>query len=646
MGTLEKGKTIIMYKNGDDFFPPKPIVLNTYETRNWDTFLDKVTQHVRGPDAIQLIYDATTGKRVKTFDDLKDGQQYVAAKKERFKRIGYKAIVNPVAKQHAYKEPNFRLQRVVASGRAKKLAFGVRGLSITVTLNGDSNFKPVRILINRRVVPDFIHLFDEISKKFRSQMPIVATRLFDSNGHKINSMEELVDGGKYVAGPRGRFKPLPYYTDGHLSNTMPRKMKSKPSKPSPHKLPPVSNFSRSHTVNPQDLENKHVSSPIKNANPDTHPPQKKTPQKKKLTESERVQSYNIHVITGGELGHGTDANVFITLHGTKGNSQREALREDSDNFAVGGDDVFAIENPSVGELKSITIEHDDSGASSAWFLKMVSVRDTVAKKKIFFHFNDWLASDRGNMTCKVRLKASTSDTPSKEGGVMHMKDDFAAKEHEMGDIVEDSDETMNEDHNDEDNVPADTVDEDENLAPKITSTKYKKETKEINGALADVKQLQSFWKEMDFNGNNIVSLAEIDKFVGARFPKLNNKPALMRAYKQTTLKDGDKDAWVEKKEFPFLLRNLLYFNVLYDAFDDIDKDDDRRMDFDEFKQGMGVLNISMDDADAQGEFSAMDANDGGLVLFDEFAAWAAKHSCPVNDQVITSFTTANDRPED
>eukprot|EP00056_Hartaetosiga_gracilis_P010143 m.148755 g.148755 ORF g.148755 m.148755 type:complete len:656 (-) comp13263_c1_seq2:106-2073(-) len=655
MGTLQKGKTVLMYRNGDSFFPPKPIVLNVHETRNWDSFLDKVTNQVRCSDAIQIIYDANTGKRVRQFNEFEDGKSYVAAKK-RFKKRNYNSITDAVTKQKAYKRPHMHTRRVVASGRAKKLAFGVRGHSILVTLNGDVNFKPVRILINKRTIPDFVHLFDEITRKFRQQMPVIITRLYDTNGHKMKSLEELTDKGKYVASARGRFKPMPYFSGGVLTHTAPTNLKSKPSKNSPRKLQPM--HRRSQTLNPSDINTNVVrnsnNNRPQNTNASSDSPVKevkkipKTMQKKKkLEDNERVQSYNVNVITGDDQGNGTDANVFITLHGTKGNSSRVPLREDSDNFMIGGDDVFAIENPSVGQIESMTVEHDDSGASSAWFLKMVSVRDTVSKKKVFFHYNNWLASDRGNMTCKVRLKASDSPTPPKNT-LQHVVDDFASSKHEHADIVEDSDETMNENHNDdeEDNAHADTVDEEEGDIPSITTKKFKKETKTINAALNDVKELKSYWKQLDFNGNNIVSLAEIDKFVGERFPALNNKPALMRAYKQTTLKDGDKDAWVEKKEFPFLLRNLLYFNVLFDTFDDIDTDDDRRVDFKEFKQGMGVLNIELDDVDAQAEFAAMDANDGGVVLFDEFAAWAATRACPVNDNIVTTFTTADDRPID
>ncbi len=66
------------------------------------------------------------------------------------------------------------------------------------------------------------------------------------------------------------------------------------------------------------------------------------------------------------------------------------------------------------------------------------------------------------------------------------------------------------------------------------------------------------WQSVDFNGNGIVSLAEVDKMVVQKFPVLNNKPAVMRAFKKTTLQDGNGDDWVQRKEFVPLLRNILY----------------------------------------------------------------------------------------
>merc|ERR1719510_2125949 len=113
--------------------------------------------------------------------------------------------------------------------------------------------------------------------------------------------------------------------------------------------------------------------------------------------------------------------------------------------------------------------------------------------------------------------------------------------------------------------------------------------------LNDVASLKQLWKRLDFNGNNIVSLAEIDKLVvemvaGGNWPAwLNNKPALMRAYKKTILKDGDGDDWVEKKEFHALLLNIFWFNKLWKIFQMVDTGADRRIDLREFQAATSQL---------------------------------------------------------
>jgi len=148
----------------------------------------------------------------------------------------------------------------------------------------------------------------------------------------------------------------------------------------------------------------------------------------------------------------------------------------------------------------------------------------------------------------------------------------------------------------------------------------------IQKLIKDRKKLRSLWDRLDFNGNNIVSLAEIDKLVVEAYPLLNHKPALMRAYKKT-IKDGNKDDWVQKKEFKALLGNLFYFNKIYWIFDQVDGDD-RRLTFDEFKKCLTLCGSNMSTAQARQEFSRVDKNGGGIILFDEFCAYFASKSCP------------------
>jgi len=152
--------------------------------------------------------------------------------------------------------------------------------------------------------------------------------------------------------------------------------------------------------------------------------------------------------------------------------------------------------------------------------------------------------------------------------------------------------------------------------------------------LTSVSALKQLWKKLDYNGNNIVSLAEIDKMVvemvaGGNWPAwLNNKPALMRAYKKTILKDGDGDDWVEKKEFSALLLNIFWFNKLWVIFDAVDSGDDRRIDANEFIRGMSQLGLNMSQQEAHAEFAQIDRNHGGQVLFVEFCSYIRKRVTP------------------
>jgi Ca2+-binding EF-hand superfamily protein len=150
---------------------------------------------------------------------------------------------------------------------------------------------------------------------------------------------------------------------------------------------------------------------------------------------------------------------------------------------------------------------------------------------------------------------------------------------------------------------------------------------QIKKIMEDHKELHKLWKCMDYNGNNICSLAEIDKMVVEKYAVLNHKPALMRAYKRAIKEEDKNDGWVHKKAFKSLLGYLFYFNKIYWIFDEVNGDD-RRMTFPEFKKCLTLAGVQMSESDAKKEFSSIDKNGGGMVLFDEFCAWFASKSCP------------------
>eukprot|EP00056_Hartaetosiga_gracilis_P021672 m.25743 g.25743 ORF g.25743 m.25743 type:complete len:559 (-) comp9203_c0_seq1:809-2485(-) len=177
--------------------------------------------------------------------------------------------------------------------------------------------------------------------------------------------------------------------------------------------------------------------------------------------------------------------------------------------------------------------------------------------------------------------------------------------------------------------------------PNITTKKFAKVENKIQKLLKNKKQLRAMWRLLDINGNGIVSLAEVDKFLLNQFATLRTPRAVIRAFKYTTLIDGDGDEWIEADEFPALLRNIIYFNKIYDIFEGIDTDGDHRISLDEFKSSTHLIGLSLPDDEAEAEFQAMDSNSGGVVLFDEFAAWCASRKCPVDNDVREEFVMAS-----
>jgi Ca2+-binding EF-hand superfamily protein len=139
---------------------------------------------------------------------------------------------------------------------------------------------------------------------------------------------------------------------------------------------------------------------------------------------------------------------------------------------------------------------------------------------------------------------------------------------------------------------------------------------------------ESLWQQLDNNGNGIVSLAEIDLFVSTKYKVLDHKPALIRAYVKTVNRNPDN--FVHRSEFTDLMKNIIYYNHLFDVFNKFDVDHDHRISLEEFKAGFDKLHESkfLKDIPAFQEFSnnykkvfeTLDANNGGYVLFDEFCS--------------------------
>lgn len=146
---------------------------------------------------------------------------------------------------------------------------------------------------------------------------------------------------------------------------------------------------------------------------------------------------------------------------------------------------------------------------------------------------------------------------------------------------------------------------------------------------ADRDARKKLWSLFDVNGNNLLSLAEVDKGVKEmNLPALFDlKPVLMRAFTAARSKGpkttSNADDYVSPGEFRYLLAFLRQYYELWLMFDAVDADDDRRISKAEFEAAKDKL-VKWGMAASGDHWAAIDANGGGVVLFDEFCEWAIK----------------------
>ena len=125
--------------------------------------------------------------------------------------------------------------------------------------------------------------------------------------------------------------------------------------------------------------------------------------------------YSLGVLTGKKRGAGTDANVWATLFGEKGDTGQRPLRrsaEHRDKFQRGNLDTFVLDAVDLGRLTKLRIGHDDSGPGSGssaskallqsqhhrfegWYLEKVTVAVVGEKRQppVDFPCDRWLAKD-------------------------------------------------------------------------------------------------------------------------------------------------------------------------------------------------------------------------------------------------------------
>jgi hypothetical protein len=110
-----------------------------------------------------------------------------------------------------------------------------------------------------------------------------------------------------------------------------------------------------------------------------------------------MTTYRIDVYTGqatpGVTG-ATDANVFVTLYGTRASSEELRASNGIGRFGLTGRDSVTVQLSDLGDVGRVHVRHDNTGVTPGWFLDRVVVRDEENDREWTFPCQRWLARHR------------------------------------------------------------------------------------------------------------------------------------------------------------------------------------------------------------------------------------------------------------
>ncbi|NWR57191.1 DCD2B protein, partial [Bucorvus abyssinicus] len=201
-------KNVVVYRNGDPFFPGRKFVVNQRRFLTFEAFLNEVTTSIHAPLAVRHLYTPRHGHRVAELGDLQDGCQYVAAGFEKFKKLNY---LNHGRKQlRGARTGEVSRQQCLAPSTFQGSWHALGCFRCSVFRNGDLLSPPFPLPLSRSTPLLWDALLATLTEKADLRSGAVH-KLCRLDGSQVTGGEELVNGDYYVAVGNEEYKKLPYF---------------------------------------------------------------------------------------------------------------------------------------------------------------------------------------------------------------------------------------------------------------------------------------------------------------------------------------------------------------------------------------------------------------------------------------------------
>ncbi|XP_043555519.1 serine/threonine-protein kinase DCLK2 isoform X4 [Chiloscyllium plagiosum] len=190
----KKAKKVRFYRNGDRYFKGLAYAVSPDRFRSLDALLAELTKslsdNVNLSQGVRTIYSIDGNKKITSLDELLEGESYVCASNEPFRKVDYAKNVNPNWSVNIKAGTSRSLSSLTSRGEGRESKDFIRPKLVTVIRSGVKPRKAVRILLNKKTAHSFEQVLNDITDAIKLDSGAVR-RLYTLDGKQIVCLQDF-----------------------------------------------------------------------------------------------------------------------------------------------------------------------------------------------------------------------------------------------------------------------------------------------------------------------------------------------------------------------------------------------------------------------------------------------------------------------
>ncbi|NXE93280.1 DCLK2 kinase, partial [Menura novaehollandiae] len=195
LSSEKKARKARFYRNGDRYFKGLVYAISPDRFRSFDALLVELTRslsdNVNLPQGVRTIYTIDGSKKLTSLDELVEGESYVCASNEPYRKVDYTKNVNPNWCVNIRTGSSRSLTSLTSTkSDVKESKDFIKPKLVTVIRSGVKPRKAVRILLNKKTAHSFEQVLNDITEAIKLDSGVVK-RLCTLDGKQVTCLQDF-----------------------------------------------------------------------------------------------------------------------------------------------------------------------------------------------------------------------------------------------------------------------------------------------------------------------------------------------------------------------------------------------------------------------------------------------------------------------